>query len=105
MSYLGYFIAVNGHHGHGNSYKVKYLIVVAGLQFQRLNLLSLSWEAWQHAERCDRGVVAESFKSFGQQEVDQDAGQYSEHGKPQSLTTQRMLAPKRLYPLQQSHTS
>jgi hypothetical protein len=43
--------AVGRHHDHGNSYKGKHLI---GLQFQRLSLLLLWQETWQHA--CRHGA-------------------------------------------------
>ena len=40
------FIAVKGHHNHGNFYK-KYLISGAHLQFRRFNT---SWQGtWRHA--------------------------------------------------------
>jgi hypothetical protein len=56
------FIAVNGHHDQGNSYKRKHLIGT-GLQFQRLSPLASWWETWQSAGRHDAGEGAENSTS------------------------------------------
>jgi hypothetical protein len=48
------FPAVMRYHDQDNSYKGQHLIR-AVLQFQRFNLLSLCWEALQHADRHGAG--------------------------------------------------
>ena len=53
-------IAVKRHHYHDNSYKGKYLVGVACLQFQRFNPFSSRWGSWWDAGRCSAGGVAES---------------------------------------------
>jgi hypothetical protein len=56
------FIAVKRHRDHDNTYKKQYLIGVS-LQFQTFSLLSLLWEAWQHAGRHGTGEAAQSSTS------------------------------------------
>jgi hypothetical protein len=51
---LGVSISVKRHHSQSNSYKEKHLIG-AGLQFQRLSLLSAWQETWQPTGRQGAG--------------------------------------------------
>ena len=59
IGYLSVSIAVKRYRDHINSYKGKYLIVVAHLHFRGLISLSLWWEVRQHAGRQGFGKGVE----------------------------------------------